>query len=86
MLNYNIIASNIWEALGHILVKDYFIHSERHVDFATFFALFFVPLYFVVFIWTFNRKTKEVGEAPDPEKLEAFLKEKGGNALSHLGF
>ncbi|AGN35368.1 putative phosphatidylglycerol lysyltransferase MprF [Bacillus paralicheniformis ATCC 9945a] len=86
LLNYNIIASNIWEALGHILVKDYFIHSERHVDFATFFALFFVPLYFVVFIWTFNRKTKEVGEAPDPEKLEAFLKEKGGNALSHLGF
>ncbi|MFT0803954.1 bifunctional lysylphosphatidylglycerol flippase/synthetase MprF [Bacillus swezeyi] len=86
LLNYNIIASKIWEGLGHILARDYFIHSERHVNFATVFALFFVPLFFAVLITIYNRKTKEVGEEPDPAKLEKFLQEKGGNALSHLGF
>lgn len=86
LLNYNIIASVIWERLGHVLVKEYYIHSEQHVNYTTMFALFFVPVFCVIFIWQFNRKVKPIGEEPDFAKLEQFLNEKGGNALSHLGF
>lgn len=84
--NYNIIASIMWERLGHVVVKDYYIHSEQHVDYATVFALLFVPMFCIIFIWLFNRKVNPIGEEPDFEKLEQFLNEKGGNALSHLGF
>ncbi|MCY8507723.1 phosphatidylglycerol lysyltransferase domain-containing protein, partial [Bacillus atrophaeus] len=29
---------------------------------------------------------KTIGEQADPERLQEFLQEEGGNALSHLGF
>ncbi|NPC91891.1 bifunctional lysylphosphatidylglycerol flippase/synthetase MprF [Bacillus sp. WMMC1349] len=86
LFNYNIIASMIWERFGRILAKDYFIYSEIHVNYVTVFAAIFVPLFLSLFILLFNKKTEQIGEEPNMEKLETFLNEEGGNALSHLGF
>ncbi|KPN12714.1 phosphatidylglycerol lysyltransferase [Bacillus australimaris] len=86
LFNYNVIGNYIWTKIGHFLSKDYLVHNERHITMTSIIALIGVPLFFFISKLIFNKKAFPIGEEADEEKLKSFLEEKGGNALSHLGF
>ncbi|MCC2930446.1 bifunctional lysylphosphatidylglycerol flippase/synthetase MprF [Bacillus sp. LBG-1-113] len=86
LFNYNLIASFIWDRMKKVLRHEYFVHSTSHITHATIMAVIAVPLFFFIFTVVYHKKTKPIGEKADPERLAEFLNDKGGNALSHLGF
>ncbi|MGK9429981.1 bifunctional lysylphosphatidylglycerol flippase/synthetase MprF [Bacillus atrophaeus] len=86
LFNYNIIAGFIWDRMKRLLRHDYFVHDTSHITHATIMAVIIVPLFFLLFTAFYHKKTKTIGEQADPERLQEFLQEEGGNALSHLGF
>ncbi|MBO9128304.1 bifunctional lysylphosphatidylglycerol flippase/synthetase MprF [Bacillus sp. 165] len=65
----------------------YVVRTIKQVQQSTMIASIVVPVYLLISSIALNRFLHKVpGSLPNFQRLELFLKEYGGNALSHLGF